>query len=117
MSAEGIAPRPPRARRTTADRLRAALVALGEDRCAVLAHREKPWASITFAGTRHTVRLAFEGVNAVEAGERFIAALPEHEFAISGQIVADASVIEVDHRLAPEPRMAVVCEILLLEEG
>jgi hypothetical protein len=46
----------------------------------------------------------------------FITFLPEHEFAIPGQLVADAAVVEVDHRLTP-PRMIVTCELLLLEEG
>jgi len=51
------------------------------------------------------------------ARERFIAALPEHEFAIPGQLVADASVTEAEHRLLPAPRLVVRCELLLLEEG
>ena len=48
---------------------------------------------------------------------RFITALPDHEFAIPRQLVADAEVIAVDHRLAPAPRMAVTVEVLMLEEG
>lgn len=103
-------------RRTVADRLREALLALTEGRATVLEHDERAWASITFSGARHRLRLHFEGAEAVEAGERLIAFLPEHEFAIPGQIVADAAVVEVDHRLEP-PLMEVVCELLLLEEG
>ena len=80
-------------------------------------HREKAWASITFAGARHTVTLLFASDEAVAAGEHFIAALPDHEFAIPGQLVADAIVTEVDHRLLPAPRLVVTCELLLLEEG
>ena len=72
-----------------------------------------PWASITFAGTRHTVSMCFSGIAAVEGGEALIALLPDHEFAIPGQLVADATVIAVDHRVMPEPRMAVTCELLL----
>ena len=64
----------------------------------IVSHDEKSWASITFAGTRHRLELAFEGAEAVEAGELFIAFLPEHEFAIPGQLVADAAVTAVDHR-------------------
>jgi len=82
-----------------------------------MAHSETAWASVTFAGTRHRVELAFEGAEAIEAGECFIALLPDHEFAIPGQLVADATVVEVDHRLAPEPKLMVVAELLLLEEG
>ena len=71
---------------------------------------------MTFAGARHRLELEFEGEDAIEAGELFIALLPEHEFDIFGQLVADATVTEVDHRLDP-PRMQVSCELLLLEEG
>ena len=103
-------------RRTTGERLIAALQDLAQHRAAIARHSESSWASITFAGTRHRVELAFEGAVAVEAGECFIAFLPEHEFAIPGQLVADAAVVEVDHRLDP-PLMRVTCELLLLEEG
>ena len=106
-----------RARRTPADRLRAALMDLSQHRGQVVEHRETPWASITFAGSRHTVALVFVGPEAVEAGEAFIADLPEHEFTLPGQLVADATIGEVDHRLTPDPRLAVTCEVLLLEEG
>lgn len=123
MSAELLAlPRPaPRSghvrRRTPADRLRDALLALGDHRCQLLAHDAKAWASITFAGTRHKVTLLFAGAEAVEAGERFVEALPEHEFAIPHQLVADATVTEVEHRLLPSLRLVVVCELLLIEDA
>ena len=108
---------PRRPRRTPSDRLREALLALGEHRGQVLAHSERAWASITFAGARHGFILLFAGEDAVAAGERFIAALPDHEFALAGQLVADATVTEVEHRLLPSPRLIVTCEVLLLEEG
>lgn len=108
-------PAPPQ--RSTADRLREALMALGDFRGQAIAHNQRAWASITFAGSRHTLSLIFAGEEAVEAGERFIAALPDHEFAIPGHLVADATVTEADHRLLPHPRLAVQCELLLLEEG
>lgn len=117
MSSEGKPPRPPRARRSDGDRLRSALLALAEHRAQVITHSEKAWASITFAGTRHSLAILFAGDEAVEAGEEFVAALPDHEFAIPGQLVADAGVVEVEHRLIPEPRLIVRCELLLLEES
>jgi hypothetical protein len=117
MYADAVtAPPPARHRRGPGDHLREVLLALTRDKGAILAHREKRWASITFAGARHRLELAFEGEEAIAAGELFIAFLPEHEFAIPGQLVADAAVTEVDHRLEP-PRMTVKCELLLLEEG
>jgi hypothetical protein len=102
--------------RTPADRLREALLALAQDRATILTHTETRWASVTFAGARHRVDVLFDGAQAVEAGELFVAVLPEHEFDILGQLVADATVTEVDHRLAP-PRMTVRCELLLLEDA
>lgn len=109
--------RPAAARRSPGDRLREALLALGDHRGQVLFHTERAWASITFAGARHILALLFAGEEAVEAGERFIAALPVHEFAIPGQLVADAAITEVEHRLLPHLRLVVQCEVLLLEDG
>ncbi|QWC56031.1 hypothetical protein F7D01_01985 [Erythrobacter sp. 3-20A1M] len=116
MHEERPLPRRPRARRTPADRLRAALLALADGHGIVRAHRETPWASITFAGARHRVVLCFEGAEAIAAGEQFSADLPEHEFTIPGQLVADATVVEVDHVLLPQPRLTVTAELLLLED-
>lgn len=93
-----------------------ALVGLAGGHGSIVTHSEKSWASITFAGARHRVELVFEGEEAVEAGECFIAFLPEHEFAIRGNLVADAAVVEVDS-VAHPPRLTVTCEVLLLEES
>lgn len=117
MSSESKPPRPPRPRRSAGDKLRTALAILAEHRGQVITHTEKAWASITFAGTRHKLALLFAGEDAVEAGERFVAALPDHEFAIPGQLVADAGIVEVEHRLSPSPRLVVQCDLLLLEDG
>lgn len=109
--------RPPLSqRRTPGVRLREQLLALAGDRAELRTHEERAWASATFTGTRHRLELAFEGSEGIEAGELFIAFLPEHEFAIPRQLVADAAVVAVDHHLSPEPRMVVSCELLLLEE-
>ena len=111
---------PPRLRpasRGPGAQLRAALADLAEGVAQIMHHREKPWASVTFEGARHSFALVFDGSEAVAAGERFIAALPEHEFAIPGQLVADANVGEVDHTLSPHPRLAVACELLLLKDA
>lgn len=105
------------ATRGTAARLRDALLALAGGQATVLSHSEKSWASITFAGTRHRLELAFAGDEAIAAGEMFIVFLPEHEFMIPGQLVADAAITAVDHRLAPEACLTVSVELLLLEEG
>ena len=110
---------PPRgsARRSDGDRLNAALQALAGHRAQTLDHREQPWASVTFTGTRHQLTLLFAGAEAVAAGEEFIAALDEHEFTIPNRLVADAVVSGVDHRVCPDPRLVVHCEVLLLQHG
>ena len=120
MSVERAPPRAPLRRpaaRSLGDRLREALLALSDHHGQVLTHSERAWASITFAGARHTLTVLFAGDEAVAAGERFLVALPDHEFAIPGQLVADATIAEVEHRLLPYPRLVVECELLLLEEG
>lgn len=104
-------------RRSTGERLREAVLALAGGHGEVQHHAETAWASITFAGTRHRLRIAFTGAEEVEGGEALVAALPEHEFAIPRQLVADATVCEVESSLLPEPRMVVECELLLLEDA
>ncbi len=105
------------ARRTPWMPLLSALLELGGGQAELLRHAERGWASVTFSGTRHSVVLAFSGVEAVTAGEAFIDALPDHEFAIPRQLVADAAVVRVDHTALPQPRLEVEVELLLLEEA
>ena len=106
-----------RARRSLGDRLREALLELAEAQAQLLTHEEKSWASITFTGTKHELTLDFDGAKAVEAGERFIAALPDHEFSIPGQLVADATINSANHTTLPGPRLLVNVTLLLLEDA
>lgn len=103
-------------RRGVREKLAETLLALANGHGTITAHSEKSWASITFAGARHAVELVFDSAVAVEAGECFIAFLPEHEFTIPGQLVADAAIVEVESVTDPE-RLTVRCELLLLEDG
>ncbi len=105
-----------RPRRTVADRVRAALQGLADGAGATLSHDEKAWASITFSGTRHELVLEFCGADAVAGGETLIERLPDHEFAIPGQLVADATITAVDHRFGAMERLTVTVVLLLLEE-
>lgn len=98
-------------------RLLADVLNLAGPHAQFIRHSERPWSSATFAGTRHCVVLTFAGAEAVTCGEVYIAALPEHEFAIPGQLVADATVVAVEHAHVPEPRLTVEAELLLLEEA
>ena len=104
-------------RRGPAEKLRDALDALATSKAIVLRHSEQAWASITFSGARHSVVLAFEGIDAAKAGEIFIAELPDHEFAIPGQLVADAVILSVDHTMLPDVRLVVKAELLLLQDA
>ena len=96
--------------------LLAQILRLGEGHGQFFAHTERPWASATFSGSRHTIALEFTGPEAAEAGERLIAALPDHEFDIPGHLVADACAAEVRHALLPEEVLKITLEVLLLED-
>ena len=109
--------RPIQRRPSPGDQLREALLTLAQAKARIASHEERGWASASFAGTRHRLELLFEGPEAVEAGERLIDALPDHEFAIPGQVVADAAVAEVHHALLPSPRLAVAVELFLLVDA
>ncbi len=120
MRAEPLPPPTPPSlpqRRGAAARLERAVLALAGGHGRITQHRERSWASITFAGTRHTLRIVFDTSEAIEGGEELIAALPDHEFALPGRLVADATVSAADHVLEPAPQLTVTCELLLLEDG
>ncbi|HEX8366446.1 MAG TPA: hypothetical protein VF603_14290 [Allosphingosinicella sp.] len=51
------------------------------------------WASVTFCGARHRLRVALRGLGAVGAAADFLADLPELEFEIRGHIVADVALL------------------------
>jgi len=97
--------------------LLAAVTELAGGKAELLRHVERPWASVTFAGTRHTIALAFTGEDALAAGDAFMNALPHHEFTIPRQLVADAAVVSVEHALLPQPKLTVEVELLLLEDS
>lgn len=93
-----------------------AVMALADGRGELVSHAERAWASATFSGTRHTIALCFIGMEAVSAAERLIALLPDHEFAIPGQLVADAVVVEARHEWMPCPALEMELELLLLDD-
>lgn len=97
--------------------LLSALLELAGGKAELVSHSERNWASVTFSGTRHTAVLSFTGPEAVAAGEAYLEALPEHEFTIPRQLVADATIVAVDHTTLPEPRLEVTAELLLLDDA
>lgn len=100
----------------TSDALKRAMADLCRSTGQLLVHEQTPWASASFSGVRHRMAYAFEGADAVEAGETMISILPEHEFAIPGQLVADAAVVNVNHRVHQDPHLVVDVELLLVTE-
>ncbi|MEE4451112.1 hypothetical protein [Novosphingobium resinovorum] len=96
-------------------RLLSEVLALAGPSAEFLRHSERNWASATFSGARHTIVLAFEGLDGVARGEALIAALPDHEFTVPRHLVADAVVAGVEHRQSP-PRLTVEVELLVLED-
>jgi hypothetical protein len=68
--------------------------ALAANRVTVAMKRERPWASITFDGTRHSFAVDWEGKAKPDGMHNLARALPDHEFAIPGYFVADILVTE-----------------------
>ena len=97
--------------------LLSAVLELAQGKAELVRHGEQPWASATFSGARHTILISFAGADAIAAGEALIDALPEHEFTLPRQIVADAAVIAVEHSALPQPQMTVELALLLLDDG
>ena len=81
-------------------------------------NRKEPWGSRTVTGTRHDFTITFAGPAGAEAGEAFIAALPDHEFSIPRALVADAAVVGVAHYAPPgaSPTLAVEAVLLLIND-
>ncbi|WP_292930228.1 hypothetical protein [Novosphingobium sp. PASSN1] len=107
----------PRVRISPGERLLRAVLALAGPQADLMEHSEAPWASVTFAGTRHTIVLRYEGWEACDAAETLMAALPDHEFTIARTLVADAAVVRLDQVLLPEPAMTLELALLLLDDA
>ena len=93
------------------------LLELAQGQAELISHSERAWASVTFSGSKHTVVLAFNGAEALAAGEGLIDALPDHEFVLPRLLVADAAVVRVEQTALPQPRLEVELELLLLDEA
>ncbi|WP_408589934.1 hypothetical protein [Novosphingobium sp.] len=104
-------------RATPGERLLRAVLELAGREVVLVSHAERPWASVTFHGSRQTFVLRFHGWEACDGAEHLIAQVPEHEFTLPGLLVADAVVVRADQMLLPCPHMEVELEILLLEDN
>lgn len=70
--------------------------------CHVRLKRERPWASITFSGTRHRIEVVYSGNGCEDKARRLAKDLPETEFDLTGHFVADL-LAEVDITAASDP--------------
>ena len=102
--------------RGASHRLLSEVLDLAGPETALVSHAERAWSSATFSGARHTIILKFAGAEAIECGEAFIAALPDHEFTVPGHLVADATIASVEQQYVPHPCLTVEAELLLLED-
>jgi len=100
-----------------APRVVRSVLALAGRSAQLIDHRERPWASVTFSGARHTVVLRYTGWEACDDGEALIAALPDHEFTVPGALVADVTVVRTDEAVLPQRTLEVELELLLLDQG
>lgn len=80
--------------------LRALLARAGVPRNRILLSefRSVDWQSLTFIGERHQIRLRIPGQDAESIAERMTAGIEDAEFAISGHLVADISLVEPPQR-------------------
>ena len=77
--------------------------------------RSTDWCSLTFAGERHRIDLRIPGPGAAAVAEALTRDLPEVEFAIPRQIVAEIGVdgAMVEH---PDGAISLTIEALTIEE-
>jgi len=59
---------------------------------------QTPWASVTFAGARHRLRLVIEGDGAVGAAADFLGGLGDMDLPLPGAIVADVALVSEERR-------------------
>lgn len=98
---------------TAARLIRALLELLGPEAELVAAH-EREWASATFSGARHRIDLRVPLADAASAPSPALAALPEHDFALSGEIVADCVLTTQRRERSADGRYWLACSVELL---
>ena len=92
-----------------------AVLTLAEGQAELEEHRDTSWASATFTGMRHVMRVSLTGEDGVRTGEWLASILPDHEFHIAGHLVADIAVSAVHRRAEGTPAMTLTIEALTVE--
>ena len=97
-------------------RAAAAAFAGSEGRAEVEAVESRAWASVTFSGERHLLRLRLDGDGAGPAADAFLDGLAEREFALRGHILVDI-VLRSDRRDPGGACVRLALEALTVEEA
>lgn len=74
----------------------------------------RPWASITFSGERHRLRLCLPGPGAQAAVDAFLEGLEDREFPLRGHILADIEATGVERDTDGQIRLTL--EALTVED-
>ena len=73
-----------------------------------------PWASGTFSGSRHRIEMRINGLTANETARCFADGLEERDFPLSGHILADINLVEIELGV---DQVRIVIEALTVEEA
>ena len=76
--------------------------------------QERPWASATFSGARHVITVRVPLDDADSPASALLAKLPDYEFDLAGEIVADCVVTMQRHNRDTDGRLWLVCSVELL---
>ncbi|WP_074203317.1 hypothetical protein [Parasphingorhabdus marina] len=98
------------ARDRLVDHLLAGLRRHAHPDCRIRLVRERPWASITFSGTRYSFELSLAGRPNKDIFGKNEQALADHDFDLDGHFVADLLVTPA----SPTPRQHCQVEILVI---
>lgn len=74
---------------------------------------ERPWHSLTFTGAQVCISVMLQSEKLPDFGHRFAQELPEYEFSLRDQLVADIAVIEM---AAGENPTRLMIDALLLDD-
>jgi hypothetical protein len=76
--------------------------------------RSAPWRSLLFNGAHHRIGLTLFGDHVKKAVDALEAEISDADFAISGHIVAELKIVEVDYI---DTAALVIIDALTIEEG
>jgi hypothetical protein len=98
---------------TAAKLIRTVLAICGDGSELVRAH-EREWASATFSGARHNLELLVPVEDKAAPLPAAIAALPDHDFELAGEIVADCAITFGQRSRTADGRILLALRVELL---